>query len=128
MLGHISFGVSDLDRSAKFYDAIMQALGYARVFTGGHAVGYGLAGTEEDRLLLALRPPPVNPPSDGFHLAFDAASRDAVDRFHAAGLMSGGTDNGAPGLRPEYGPHYYAAFLIDPDGYRLEAKAIRADG
>ncbi|PZQ65779.1 MAG: glyoxalase/bleomycin resistance/extradiol dioxygenase family protein [Phenylobacterium zucineum] len=122
MLGHISFGVADLDRSALFYDAAMGALGYARVFTGDHAVGYGLPGTSSDRLLLVAKPAPVRPPSDGFHLAFAAPSQEAVHRFHAAALEAGGADNGAPGLRPEYGPDYYAAFVVDPDGYRLEAK------
>jgi len=128
LLGHISFGVSDLARSAAFYDAIMQALGLARVFTGEHAVGYGVAGTSEDQLLIAVRPGPVRPPSDGFHLAFDAPDRPAVDRFHAAALQAGGTDNGPPGLRPQYGPDYYAAFVIDPDGYHLEAKAMVRKG
>ncbi len=123
MLGHISFGVSDLARSARFYDRAMEALGYARVYTGEHAIGYGLPGSDQDQLLIAVRPGPVRPPSDGFHLAFAAPSRDAVDRFHAAAVEAGGTDNGPPGLRPQYGPDYYAAFVIDPDGYRLEAKA-----
>jgi catechol 2,3-dioxygenase-like lactoylglutathione lyase family enzyme len=61
------------------------------------------------------------PPGPGFHLAFNAASPDAVDRFHAPALAAGGTCNGPPGLRPRYSPAYYAAFVIDPDGYRLEA-------
>ena len=128
MLGHISFGISDLARSARFYDAIMQALGYARVFSGERAVGYGLAGSAEDRLLIAVRPQPARPPSEGFHLAFDAPDRPAVDRFHAAALAAGGADNGPPGLRPQYGPDYYAAFVIDPDGYHLEAKAMVREG
>ena len=122
MLAHVSFGVRDLERAAAFYDAALGALGYARVFASPRAVGYGVPGTRNDRLLLILQPGPVNPPGPGFHLALGAPSRDAVDRFHAAGLRSGGTDNGAPGLRPHYGPDYYAAFLIDPDGHRLEAK------
>lgn len=121
MLGHISFGVSDLARSTVFYDATMSALGYARVFTGPHAVGYGRAG-EDDRLLLIAKPGPIVPPGDGFHLAFAAPSRDAVGAFHVAALLNGGADEGAPGLRPHYGANYYAAFVRDPDGYKLEAK------
>ena len=124
MLGHISFGVQTLARSQAFYDPVMKALGYERVFTAAHAIGYGLPGASqfEDRLLLIQHDGQVKPPSKGFHLAFDAPSREAVDRFHQAALQFGGVDNGAPGLRPHYGADYYAAFIIDPDGYRLEAK------
>ncbi len=122
MFGHISFGVSDLARSTAFYDAIMTALGYCRVVTGPDCVGYGISGTRTDRLLLILKPQPIAPPGPGFHLAFAAPSRDAVDRFHAAALQFGGTDEGTPGPRPHYGPTYYAAFVRDPDGYKLEAK------
>jgi len=122
LLGHISFGVSDLARTTAFYDATMMALGYARVFTGPGSVGYGLPGTENDRLRLFLTPDPVTPPGPGFHLAFLAPNRDTVDRFHEAALKFGGVDQGTPGLRPHYGPGYYAAFVLDPDGYKLEAK------
>jgi len=124
MLGHVSFGVKDLARSQAFYDAVMTALGYKRVFTAAHGIGYGKSGASEreDQLFLALQDDPVNPPGKGFHLAFDAPSREAVDRFHQAALQFGGVDNGAPGLRPHYGADYYAAFVVDPDGYRLEAK------
>ena len=122
MLGHLSFGVADLARTTAFYDAVMGALGFARAFTASYAVGYGLAGTGDDRLLLILQPEPVIPPGPGFHLAFSAPSRPAVDRFHAAALQFGGIDQGAPGLRPDYGADYYAAFVLDPDGYKLEAK------
>jgi len=126
LLGHLSFGVADLARSSAFYDAVMGALGFARVFTAAHAVGYGRAGTNNDRLLL-IQSEPVVPPGPGFHLAFNAPSRPAVDRFHAAALQFGGIDEGAPGLRPHYGADYYAAFVLDPDGYKLEAKHPPAD-
>jgi catechol 2,3-dioxygenase-like lactoylglutathione lyase family enzyme len=122
LLGHLSFGVADLARTTAFYDAVMGALGFAKVFTASYAVGYGLAGTGNDRLLLILQPEPVIPPGPGFHLAFSAASRPAVDRFHAAALKFGGIDQGAPDPRPDYGADYYAAFVLDPDGYKLEAK------
>jgi catechol 2,3-dioxygenase-like lactoylglutathione lyase family enzyme len=121
LLGHLSFGVSNLAQATAFYDASMAALGYVRVFTGPEYVGYGLPGTESDKLLLILQPGPVTPPGPGFHLAFIAPSREAVDRFHAAALQFGGVDQGVPGLRPHYGPNYYAAFVLDPDGYKLEA-------
>ena len=108
MLGHLSFGVADLQRAIAFYDAALGALGYARVWTAAAAAGYGEPGGND-------RPGP------GFHLAFVAQSRAAVERFHAAALAAGGTDEGAPGLRPHYGPNYYAAFVRDPDGHKLEA-------
>ena len=119
MLGHLSFGVADLARSTRFYDAALTALGYARVWTSDHGVGYGAQGGE-DKLALFPRPDALAP-GDGFHLAFDAPSREAVDLFHAAAVAAGGTDDGAPGLRPHYGQTYYAAFVIDLDGYKLEA-------
>lgn len=100
----------------------MRALGYDRVFTGSSAVGYGRTGSNVDRLLLTLQSVSPRPPGPGFHLAFIAPDRQAVDLFHVAALRFGGTDQGAPGLRPQYGPEYYAAFVLDPDGYKLEAK------
>ncbi len=119
MLHHISLAVADLDRAGAFYDAALAALGYRRVFADATAVGYGVEDGK-DKLCLKLRPAQVAP-GDGFHLAFTAPTRAAVDQFHALGLAAGGTDNGAPGLRPHYGAYYYAAFLIDPDGHRIEA-------
>lgn len=121
MLGHLSYAIGDLETGKAFYDAVMEALGYARVHTSDSSIGYGLKGTAGDKLLLFLSSEPVRPPSRGFHLAFTAPDRASVDAFHAAALAHGGTDNGAPGLRAHYGPNYYAAFVIDPDGYRLEA-------
>lgn len=118
MLHHISFGVSDLQRSGAFYDAALGALGYRRVFEDDEAIGYGVKDGE-DKLCLKLRPD-ATAPGPGFHLAFAAGSRSEVDLFHAAALSAGGVDNGAPGLRPDYGPSYYAAFLVDPDGHRIE--------
>lgn len=120
MLGHLSFGVSDLAYAIAFYDAALAPLGCVRVWTTDKQAGYGLPGGG-DKLALKLQPRPVVPPGPGFHLAFDAKSREAVDAFHAAALRYGGMDEGAPGLRPHYGPTYYAAFVRDPDGYKLEA-------
>jgi len=120
MLGHLSFGVEDLDRAAAFYDAILAPLGYVRVWTSPRGVGFGAPGGG-DKLALFARPGQVVAPGAGFHLAFDAPSRAAVDGFHAAALAAGGADEGAPGPRPHYGPDYYAAFVRDIDGYKLEA-------
>jgi len=119
MLHHISVGVSDLRRSARLYDAALAALGYVRVWVHETDIGYGSPGGG-DKFALKLRGG-TREPLPGFHLAFAATSRAAVDQFHAAALHHGGRDNGSPGLRPEYGPGYYAAFIIDPDGYQIEA-------
>src|SRR5438552_1968903 len=105
MLGHLSFGVSDLDRAIGFYDAVLGALGYTRVWTNERAAGYGVPGGE-DKLALKLQSEGVTPPGSGFHLAFDADSHEAVQAFHAAALQAGGTDAGTPGLRPHYGATY----------------------
>lgn len=120
MLHHLSFAVVDLARSAAFYDAALSTLGYVRVWADSTAVGYGPAGGG-DKFAIKLVAGPVPVPDSGFHVAFAAPSRESVARFHAAALLHGGQDNGAPELCPEYGPHYYAAFVIDPDGYRIEA-------
>lgn len=119
MLHHLSFGVRDLALSGAFYDAALGALGLRRVFEAAQAIGYGLSDGED--LLYLQQRPDAAAPGPGFHLAFAAPSRAAVDAFHADGLRAGGNDNGTPGLRARYGPRYYAAFLIDPDGYRIEA-------
>ena len=120
MLGHLSFGVDDLDRSATFYEQILAPLGYVRVWTNPNGVGFGEKGAG-DKLALFPKPQQVIAPGPGFHLAFNAPSREAVDAFHTAAVNAGGGDCGAPGLRPHYGPTYYAAFVVDLDGYKLEA-------
>lgn len=120
MLHHLSFAVRDLAASARFYDAALATLGYVRVWADSTAVGYGLPGGG-DKFALKLSPQRGPIPRHGFHTAFAAPSREAVDRFHAAALQHGGQDNGAPELCPEYGEHYYAAYAIDPDGYPIEA-------
>lgn len=103
-----------------FYDAVMKTLGFRRVFTSDKAAGWGIEN-DKDQFAIKKRVERTQQPSPGFHLAFGANDRAAVDAFHAAALANGAKDNGAPGLRPHYGPEYYAAFVIDPDGYELEA-------
>lgn len=118
MLGHVSFGVKDLARARAFYDAVLAPFGWVRLWDG-EGLGYGPpSGGEKLNLFQA---DDARPPGPGFHLAFDAPDRAAVDAFHAAALAHGGGDNGPPGLRPHYGSDYYAAFVVDPDGHRLEA-------
>lgn len=125
MLHHISLGAVDIERAARFYDAVLQPLGFVRVWSDirpgeqEQAVGYGPKGAG-DKLAVKQVSRPV-PEIPGFHVAFAAPSRAAVVAFHAAALASGGKDNGLPGLRPDYGPNYFAAFVVDPEGHRLEA-------
>lgn len=123
MLSHLSLGVSDLERAATFYDAVLAPLGSVRVWSYPTAAGFGAAGGP-DKLALFAKPDATVPlaAGPGFHLCFTAPSQQAVDAFHAAALASGGEDGGAPGLRPHYGATYYAAFVLDPDGHKLEAK------
>lgn len=119
VLHHVSLPASDLRESKAMYDAALGALGYRRVYEGETNVCYGVHD-DEDMLCLKQRDS-FTAAGDGFHLAFTAPSREAVDAFHAAALVHGATDNGSPGPRPRYGPNYYAAFIIDPDGHYLEA-------
>lgn len=120
MLDHVSIGVRDIDRARRFYDAALAPLGFRCVSAGEDSLGYGSGGTIAWWVNRAERPVPADMES-GLHVCFVAPSRAAVDAFHAAALARGGRDNGAPGLRPDYGPDYYAAFAIDPEGYRIEA-------
>jgi catechol 2,3-dioxygenase-like lactoylglutathione lyase family enzyme len=119
MFDHVSIGVRDLARARQFYDAALRPLGYACLSEGADALGYG-RGKIALWIGKAARPVPPDPGSN-LHFCFAALRREAVDAFHAAALGAGGTDNGAPGLRPDYGADYYAAFAVDPDGYRIEA-------
>lgn len=120
VIGHLSFGVADLASAIRFYDAVLRSIGLVRVWTVSDAAGYGRADGQ-DVLALKAQQEPVIPPGKGFHLAFDAPSRDAVNDFYSAAIQNGGFDAGEPGLRTNYSPTYYAAFVYDPDGHKLEA-------
>lgn len=128
MLDHVSITVSDLTRAAHFYDAVMEALHVPCVSRSEVAIGYGTRNRSDDdgHTYLSIRATggPIHP--DRRHWCFRAPDRAAVDAFHAAGMAHGGADDGAPGLRQHYHPHYYAAFLCDPDGNRVEAVCHRA--
>ncbi len=119
MLDHLSLGTTDLERAAAFYDAALAPLGIVRVWSYPDAVGYGLEAGKDK--LAILRRPGFVAPGPGFHLALTARIRAEVDAFFVAALAHGGRDDGEPGLRPKYGPGYYAAFVVDPDGHHLEA-------
>jgi len=120
MLHHLSFAVADLTRSSVFYDATLSTLGYVRVWSDETAIGYGPIGGG-DKFAIKFRPKDIVIPGEGFHVAFTAPSREAVAAFYQAALKHGGKDNGGSGLHPEYGEDYFAAFVFDPDGYRIEA-------
>ena len=129
MLDHIGFAVSNIKRSAAFYDAAFAPLGIIRLMTigpeqtqsGGTTIGYGRDGNpffwigDNERV------------GEGTHIALSTESRAMVDGFHRAALAAGGTDHGAPGLRAHYGPNYYAAFVLDPDGINIEAVCHRPE-
>lgn len=119
MFDHISVGVLDLARTRRFYDATLAPLGYTCLSAGAQALGYGRH--QPAFWMYAVETPVPADSGSGLHFCLKAADRQAVDAFHAAALAQGGSDNGKPGLRKDYGPGYYAAFVIDPDGYRLEA-------
>ena len=119
MISHISIGVRDVAAAGKFYDAALMPLGYKRLYDSAEALGYG-ADSPALWVMRAERPVPDDDAS-GLHICVDASSRAAVDAFHTAALKAGGRDNGKPGVRKDYGENYYAAFVKDPAGYRLEA-------
>ncbi|MNZ26485.1 VOC family protein [Lelliottia amnigena] len=123
MIDHTGFSVTHLEDSKRFYTRVLASLGHViRHEIPEAAVGFGPAQSDEGA-----------DPGGGFwitqgtpstprmHLAFSAKSKEQVDAFHRAGLDAGGKDNGAPGYRPQYHPGYYAAFVLDPDGYNIEA-------
>lgn len=119
IISHVSLGTNDFDRAQVFYDAVMTALGIGRVMAFPGAVAYGKAFPE-----FWVQTPFDGKPaqtSNGVHVAFLAASREAVDAFHAAALKAGGRDDGKPGYRPEYSAAYYGAFVRDLDGHKIEA-------
>lgn len=119
MFDHVSIGVADIPRSKKFYDAALKPLGFTLLSDGESSLGYGEKAVQ---LWLGATKKPVKADMEsGLHFCFLAKDRAAVDAFYAAALKAGGKDNGKPGVRADYAPKYYAAFAIDPDGYRIEA-------
>ncbi len=118
-LDHVSIGVRDIEVSRRFYDAVLLPLGYRRLSSGAEALGYG--SEQADFWVLAAERPVPSDAKSGLHICFAAPSRAGVGAFHAAAVREGGRDNGPPDVRADYGASYYAAFAIDPDGYRIEA-------
>jgi len=124
VLNHVSIGVRDLPRAKRFYDAALKPLGYTCLSESPGSLGYG-----NGAVVLWITPsdrPVKADDASGLHFCFDAPTRKSVDAFHAAALAHGGRDNGKPGVRADYDANYYAAFAVDPDGYRLEAYCGKA--
>ncbi|MGH6744658.1 MULTISPECIES: VOC family protein [unclassified Novosphingobium] len=124
MLHHVSLGTSDLARARAFYDPVMRELGLSRTLDVDEAVGYGAGIT-----VFSLNLPAdggAATPGNGVHIAFEVEARAAVEAFFRVAIASGGSADGAPGLRPEYDRHYYAAFVRDPDGNKIEALTFAA--
>lgn len=130
MINHAGFPVTDIDRSRAFYEAALKPLGIGvtmvatpdQTESGGTAVGFGTKDRpgffwigDKEKV------------GEGVHVAFDAGTRQQVDDFHRAALEAGGRDHGQPGPRPHYGPNYYAAFVLDPDGANIEAVCLAAE-
>jgi catechol 2,3-dioxygenase-like lactoylglutathione lyase family enzyme len=119
MIDHVSLAVRDLDGAARFYDAVLGAIGFARLETRPKTVGFGKKYPE---FWLNARPQmSAVAPDSGAHVCLRAKSTTEVDAFHAAALAAGGASDGVPGLRPQHGEGYYAAFIRDPEGNRIEA-------
>jgi catechol 2,3-dioxygenase-like lactoylglutathione lyase family enzyme len=130
VIDHTGYNVGDLERSKAFYAAALAPLGHRILRDIGVAVGYGsdewlAQGGDPGGAFWIAKGTPQEP---RVHLAFAARTHGEVRAFHAAALAAGGRDNGPPGYRPRYHAHYYAAFILDPDGYNIEAVCHRAEG
>ena len=115
MIDHSGVSVSDVGKSKAFYRAALAPLGYAMLMEWEQFAGFGVAPKPD--FWIGEGKPNVPP----IHIAFRAESRGQVDAFYRAAMAAGGKDNGAPGLRPQYHPDYYGAFVLDPDGHNIEA-------
>jgi catechol 2,3-dioxygenase-like lactoylglutathione lyase family enzyme len=125
MIDHVSVGVRDLERAARFYEATLAALGLTRLVTRPATVGFGKSYPE---FWINLRAGMAQvPPESGTHICLRAKSTTEVDGFYVAALKAGGVSDCAPGLRPHDRVRYYAAFVIDPDGNRIEAVTFPAE-
>lgn len=118
IIDHLKIGVSDLEASSRFYAQALEPLGFEELGPWSDARREVSFGTKEaDDFAISKK----YEPGGQVHVAFAADTREQVDRFHAAALAAGGTDNGGPGPRPEYSEGYYGAFVLDPDGHNIEA-------
>lgn len=124
MLSHVSLGTNDAARAAAFYDPVLATLGIRKLNERDGSLDYGTS-----IMFFSLEKPVNGQPAsvgNGVHIAFLAETRAMVDEFHRTALANGGSDAGAPGLRPEYDANYYGAFVRDPDGNKIEAVSFAA--
>ena len=124
MFSYVSLGTSDLARAITFFDAVMGALGHRRIDGYDSDATSAAWGVDDPGPHLWITEPFDGQPAtvgNGTMVSFLAATRAAVDAFHTAAMANGGADEGGPGLRPQYGPHFYAAYVRDPDGNKLNA-------
>ena len=123
MIHHVSFGTRDAGCAKAFYDPVLAVIGWRCIQSSDRAVDYGVS-----EIMFSLETPTEGEATagNGSHVAFVARDRETVDRFHRTALENGGTDAGAPGLRPEYDANYYGAFVRDPDGNKIEAVTYSA--
>jgi catechol 2,3-dioxygenase-like lactoylglutathione lyase family enzyme len=121
MLDHVSIPVADVDRAASFYDAVLAPLGLVRQKERPGAIGYGPGSRKAPVFWILARGSADARPGLGLHFSFQAPDRASVDAFYAEALRSGGLDAGPPGVRPEYTMPFYGAFVLDLDGYKIEA-------
>ena len=119
MYDHVGLKVNDLETSVRFYKSALAELGYVLCSHDDYGAGFGPPGQPALWLI-----PATGSKSPGVHVALRAADHTAVERFHTSGRSAGGRDNGAPAVRTDYGPTYYAAFLLDPDGNNVEAVCL----
>jgi catechol 2,3-dioxygenase-like lactoylglutathione lyase family enzyme len=120
MIDHISIGVRDLAASTRFYNAVLAPLGYVKMHAREKTVGWARSGKTHAEFWINARPEMKPAADSGIHICLRARGAEAVDAFHAAALKAGGVSDGAPGARP-YGKGYYAAFIRDLDGNKIEA-------
>jgi catechol 2,3-dioxygenase-like lactoylglutathione lyase family enzyme len=120
MIDHIGLRTGQFDALTRFYEAALAPLGWTKIVTFEGGAGFGRDGAPTLWIAQSKEAP------SSVHIALPGASRKAVDAFHEAALAAGAQDNGGPGLRPHYGPAYYAAFVVDPDGNNLEAVCQQA--
>lgn len=121
MIDHVSVPVADLSRAAAFYDAVLATLGLQRRKGRAGAIGYGPAARAAPVFWILVATERNAKPGIGLHVSFVAPNRSSVDAFHATALRHGGQDAGAPGPRPQYTQPFYGAYVLDPDGFKIEA-------
>lgn len=120
MFSHVTLGTDNVEKALEFYDAVFETLGVERFYTGDWGAGYGSLETTQTWVMKPYDGKAAQS-GNGVHIAYRADSRAAVDAFHRVALEMGGTDEGAPGLRPHYSPNYYGCYVRDLDGNKIQA-------